>query len=181
MADNPEITSRAAGESDTLRPRTTEVSPDVHIQHVRLDFGSGTAQLQVEEDQGLPVEVLGTVPVSAAALPLPTGAASESKLIELDNANDAWIATQSGSTAVQSLATVGGASGQLLAANPNRKGLIIRFTEATYVGFDAEADANGMLFEAGSYLNMLSGFIFKGAINGLRVGGVDTTARVVEF
>jgi hypothetical protein len=225
MPDNPEITSRASSETDTLRPRTTEVSTDVHIQHIRLDFGSGTGQIQVEEGVGLPVDVVGTVsvfgpltdaqlragaiavsgpltdaalratpvpvsgtvavsgtlPISAAALPLPSGAASESKLSELDAATDAWIATQSGSSAAQSLVTVGGSSTEILAANPNRKGLIIRFTDATYVGFDDDADANGMLFEAGAYLQMLTGFIFKGAINGLRVGSEDTTARVVAF
>lgn len=63
----------------------TSINPDIpvrasttaggkEIQHVRLDLGVGAAESVAE----------GTVPVSAAALPLPAGAATEATLVSLD-------------------------------------------------------------------------------------------------
>src|SRR5688572_17555714 len=109
MADDPTITLRvkASSEQTTGGVAAKEIDGKLH-QYIRIDKGDAI-RVPVTDADPLPVEgtvaIAGTAPISAVALPLPTGAASESKLAELDNATDAWIATQSGSTGTHSLVT----------------------------------------------------------------------------
>lgn len=77
--------------------------------------------------------------------------------------------------------TVGSGSTLIMAENATRRGLMLYFEGDTYVAFGASASSSAMLFYAGSYLNMLSGFIYQGDITGMRVGSVDVTVRKVEF
>jgi hypothetical protein len=174
MADDPVLPLRGtAPTAATAKVRATEAAGGGLLQHVRIDLGSGTTEAQAS----------GTLPVSAAALPLPSGAATQVTLAEVDTTLDSILAAMSGSAAVDSgsSVTVGATTTQILAADATRKGLILYFEADTYVAFGAAATSAALLFLAGSYLNMLTGFIWKGAINGLRVGGSDVTVRKAAF
>jgi hypothetical protein len=191
MADDATLTARTSGESATIAARLIELASGKFVAPVRIDKGTGTAESLVTDSNPFPVTGPVTdaqlrasaVPVSAAALPLPSGAATQATLAEVDTTLDAILASMSGSAAVDSgsSVTVGATTTQILAADATRKGLILYFEGDTYVAFGASATSAAMLFLAGSYLNMLTGFVWRGAINGLRVGGSDVTVRKVAF
>lgn len=155
MSDN--VIAPATGDGDALVPlRFIELASGQKVAPSRLDFGTGTAESLV-----------------AAGNPLPVGDATLAT----------YIGTLSGLTAPNpgTSVTVLAGSTLILAGNGNRKGLILYFEGDTYVAFGASATSAAMLFLAGSYLNMLSGYVFKGDILGTRVGSVDVTVRRVEF
>lgn len=106
----------------------------------------------------------GSVTLVSAANPLPTTGPSGNAM-----ANAAAVVV------------VGAGSTLIMAENAARKGLILYFEGDTYVNFGASATSSAMLFYAGSYLNMLSGYVFTGDITGARVGSVDVNVRKVEF
>jgi hypothetical protein len=175
MADDRLVATETSSQTETVTARLIELAGGQLVAPVRLDKGTGTAESLVTDANPLPV--------TAAALPLPSGAATQATLAEVDATLDAILATLGGSAAADSgsSVTVGSSTTPILAADPARKGLILYFEGDTYVAFGAAATSAAMLFLAGSYLNMLTGFIWKGAINGLRVGGSDVTVRKAAF
>lgn len=90
----------------TLNPGTggdvvaTDDVAGTHFQRVKLDLGG----------DGLSVPVVGSVPVSAASLPLPTGAATDATLSALQT----LLTTVAGTIQNHNAPFVDGASGQLI-------------------------------------------------------------------
>lgn len=80
MADNVAIT---AGAGTVI---ATDDIGGVHYQRVKVAFGLDDAATMVSASNGLPINVVATItlPVSAASLPLPTGAATETTLSTLN-------------------------------------------------------------------------------------------------
>ena len=74
MADNVVVSNAPASSNTDIPVRTSETASGKQIQHVRLDLGSGSSESPAS----------GTVPMSAASLPLPTGAATEATLSTLN-------------------------------------------------------------------------------------------------
>jgi hypothetical protein len=78
----------------------------VHFPYAKLAFGADNSAIAVADSAGsrLPVTVAGTVAISAAALPLPAGAASETSLAAV-NAKLGALEAGRAPVAVQTLAT----------------------------------------------------------------------------
>lgn len=82
--------------------------------------------------------------------------------------------------------TVTNASETLIAANDNRKGLLIQNTHASEnarIRLDGgvATTTSGMQLKAGATLSLMPPVLPKNAITAIREGAADTTIHVVEF
>ncbi|WP_156254374.1 hypothetical protein [Sandarakinorhabdus oryzae] len=84
----------------------TDEIAGVHFPYAKLAFGADETAIAVADVAGsrLPVSLAGTVAISAAALPLPAGAASEASLAAV-NAKLGALEAGRAPVAVQTLAT----------------------------------------------------------------------------
>lgn len=88
MADNVLVSNAPASSNTDIPVRTTETADGKHLQHMRLDLGSGSAESVAA----------GTLPVSASALPLPSGAATAAA--QLPDGHNVTVDNAAGAAAV---------------------------------------------------------------------------------
>jgi hypothetical protein len=154
MADNVSI------DPGTTTPIATDDVSGVHFQKIKLDLGA----------DGLSSPAIGSVPVSAASLPLPTGAATAAK--------------QPGPAATSSVTNVSGSATNVtvLAANASRIGAAVYNddTKALYLKLGTVASATSFTVKmaAASYYEVPSWY--TGAIDGIWEAGPTGSARVTE-
>lgn len=82
MLDNISVTPSTTGTTALVASEACTINSvaGVQVQDVKLGYGPHGTFNQVDAGTGLPVAVQGTVPVSASALPLPAGAATDASV-----------------------------------------------------------------------------------------------------
>jgi hypothetical protein len=108
VSSNPVVSNSSTASNPDFTVRGTDLGAPGVLQHVRLDLGAGTAEAQAT----------GAVPVSAASLPLPTGASTETTLAAL---NTKVTACNTGAVTVSSSALPTGASTETTLSALNAK------------------------------------------------------------
>lgn len=159
------VTIPATGTTGTATPDiATDNVGGIHFQYVKLDLGT----------TGVSSKVSGTVPVSAASLPLPSGAATEATLA---------IQTNRPATATITSVTAATSGVTLLASNTARRQALIYNDSgsAVFIAFAVSAATSAYTLRLGSsgYYELFQP-VYTGTLSALWVSATGA-ARVTEI